>query len=264
MFKTKWIACIVAAAALLTAPAISMAAEHAGPAPYLIVHYDQIEPSMSGEFETNAKEWVEACTGAKLGEEWTWWGYSNAEFGYAWVYEMPDFAYLDGQDAREKAFAEAIGEGKMKELMAGSKAIQTHHTEVLKSMPELSYHPEGFDPAKAGFVRMGIHHVKPAMDEAFQELVKRVVTAFQKAEAPMGFTGYQVAFGNGSYAFATFAESAAQFYSAPKTSELLAKAEGEEASQQMFEDWGNCISGHETLDWQFRPELSYMPEMAAD
>ena len=32
----------------------------------------------------------------------------------------------------------------------------------------------------------------------------------------------------------------------------------------MFADWRGCITDYETSDWNFEPELSYMPGMGGD
>ena len=61
---------------------------------------------------------------------------------------MPDFAYLDGQEERNKKLSEMLGEGKLDELnAAGAPAVLDHYNEIWKYEPELSYQPDGFSPA---------------------------------------------------------------------------------------------------------------------
>ncbi len=261
MTKLNLLVALTVMASLLSLSPAS-AEEEAGPA-YLLVHYDTVEPSKAMEFEANGKQWVEAFTSAEMGEEWTWDAYSKPDFTYAWVSVMPDYAYLDGQPEREKMMAEALGEEKVGELMAGAGAVRSHYSDILKAAPEMSYHPKEPLSSDPRFVRVGVHHVKPAMTRQFKDLVKRVVAAYQKAEAPLGFDAYEVEFGQGSFAFVSEADNAAQFYSQPQTGEILAQAEGAEVSQQLFQEWRDCISAYEISDWAYRPDLSYTPGMSS-
>jgi hypothetical protein len=240
-----------------------LAGEEAEAPAYLVVHYDQVEPSMSDEYEANGKAWVEAFTEKEMGEEWKWWAYSRPGFTYAYVFTMPNYAYMDAQPEREKMMVEALGEEKMKELMGGMGAIRSHYNEILKASPELSYEPQESIAKDPSFVQVGVHHVKPAMNEQFKGLVKQVVAAFEKAGAKLGFDAYEVAFGQGSYAFVTFADSAAQLYSQPDTRAILAEAEGPEFSKKIFDEWRDCIDDYGNVDWHYRPEMSYLPGMAS-
>jgi hypothetical protein len=257
---------LVAVALLLvvgsTVPTAVAGEEEKSPV-YLVVHYDEVEPSMSDEYEANGKAWVEAFTEKEMGEEWTWWAYSRPGFTYAYVFTMPDYAYLDAQPEREKMMAEALGEEKMKELMGDMGAIRSHHSEILKASPELSYHPEESIVEQGNFVQVDVHNVKPAMNEQFKDAVKRAVAAFEKAGAKLGFDAYEIEFGQGSYSFVTFAESAAQFYSQPNAGAILAEAEGPEFAEKLFAEWRDCIDGFETSDWRYRPDMSYVPGMTS-
>lgn len=251
-----------AIAVLLLAGATVLSAEEGGgeEAPGLfIVHYDHVEPSMAMEYEANGKEWVAAFAEKGMGADWTWWAYSRPGFVYAYVFAAPNYAYLDGQPERQKMMAETLGEEKMKELMEGAGYIRSHYSEILKAAPELSYRPKESMTDQPGFARVGVHHVKPGMGDRFKELVKRVVTDFGKAEAALGFDGYEVQFGEGSFVFVTLAKDASQFYAQPESSEILAKAEGEEAAAEMFQEWRECITDFAATNWTFRPELSYTP-----
>ncbi len=267
MRDLKWTLVALAALALLAAPQTATAESHeeapAAP-PLFMVHFDQVNPSKVMEYEANGKQWVEAFKAAKMGPEWTWYAYSNASFVYGYVFPVPNYGFLDGQDAREKAMAAALGEEKMAELMKVGEYIDSHYSEMLKAVPELSYQPADSIVTQAGFARVGVHSVKPGMTERFKEMAKRVVADFAKAGAKLGFNAYSVEFGEGSYAFVTFADSAAQFYSQPGTGEILAKAESPEAAQEIYQEWRDCITAYDTQDWAVRADLSYVPTMEAE
>jgi hypothetical protein len=172
---------------------------------------------------------------------------------------MKDYAFLDGEEARFEAAAAALGEEKWAELTQGSEAIKSHHNEIAKYMPELTYEPANPASTTPGIYRLTSHSVKPAMTEQFETLVKEVVAAFKKAESPVGFTGYQTQFGTGSYVFTTMADNAEQLNSFPGTGEVLAKAVGQEKADEMFQEWRNCITDYETEEFEIRGDLSFVP-----
>ena len=262
MSKTRWLVPAVAALVLLAAPHAALAQDDGGPQ-YLIVQYDQVDPSHAADFEANAREWVAAFGGAEMGPEWTWLAFSNQNFTYAWVMLMPDYAFLDTMEARQKEVVEKIGEEKLAVLLPGLKYLRSNRSEILKVEPELSYDPQDSAAKDPTFSVVGTHYVKPAMDEKFRELVKKVVAAFEKVEAPLGFDAYKVAFGQGSYMFVSSADSAGQLYSDPGTGAYLAEAYGAETAQAMYQEWASCITDYETANWNSRKELSYDPAAAA-
>lgn len=265
MRNLRWISLPTVAVLLLAAPPAVQAGEEEGSvhAKYLMVHVDVVEPSMQAEFEKINKKWVEAFTAAEMGPEWTWYG-SNSDFTYVWVSPLEDYAFLDGQDDRNTAMAAALGEEKMAELMKGAKAIKSHHNEIAKFMPELTYEPAAPASETPGIYRLTSHMVKPAMTEQFETLVKEVVAAFKKVDSPVGFTGYQTQFGTGSYVFTTMADDAQQLSGFPGTGEVLAKALGEERAGEMYQEWRNCITDVETEEFEIRRELSFAPMETAD
>lgn len=259
MRKRSWIS-LLTVVLLLSAvsPAVVMGEEEAGTHPkYSIVHIDVVKPSMQMEYEKNNKKWVEACTEAGLGPEYSWFG-SNAGFTYVWISPMENYAYLDGQDARNMVFADALGEEKMAELMEGAKAISSHETLISKYMPELSYQPAAPASTNPGVYRLGMHSVKPDKTEQFEALVKEVVAAFEKAESPVGFHGYQTQFGSGpSYVFSTLADNEEQLNGYPSTGKVLAEALGEEKAAELFEEWKSCIDDYKEEDYRIRHDLSF-------
>lgn len=130
-------------------------------------------------------------------------------------------------------------------------------------MPEYSYTPEG-GIGEVGFVHLSTHYVKPGMSEQFKALVAKVTEARNKVGGNLAVRGSEIQFGNGSYQFATIAEDAAAYYSAPSVGAVLAEAYGPEQARAIFDQWRQCITDYETSDWQFLPELSYMPGMYDD
>lgn len=261
MKKLYWITLPALALLLLAAPVA--AAEGSDHPKYLIIHVDEIEPSMQAEFEKGNMKWVKAFEEAGMGPEWNWRA-SNSLFTYVWASPMDEYSFLDGQEARNEKMEKALGEAKMKELEEPAKAIKSHYTEILKYMPELSYEPAEPAAKSPAVYRVISHSVKPAMSEQFESLVKEVVAAFEKAGVQAGFTGYQTQIGGGSYYFTTMADSQEQLEGYPTTTEVLTKALGEERTAEMLEEWRSCIDDYDTEDYQIRPDLTFLAQEAAD
>ncbi len=265
MNRNAWSVFSVAAAVVcLTAislPAVADSHEEAAPA-YSMIHFDELIPANTPTYEKNAKDWVAAFKEAGAGAEWEWRTYSGPNFTYAFVTDVPNYAYLDGDDERWAAMSEKIGAEKIAKLSAESGA-EAHRHELVKEMPELSHMPTG-GPGEVGFVRLARHTVKPGMGDRFKELAGKVMEAHKKAGSSMTILASEVHFGEGSYQFVTLAKDAASYYAATTTKSMgaiLTEAYGAEQAQAMFKEWRDCITDYETSDWEFRPDLSYMPGM---
>lgn len=253
----------VAVFALTLIPAVAFADQHEeAPTAYSMIHYDDVGPANSPAYEENAKDWVESFTEAGMGAEWEWRTYSGPNFNYVFITDVPNYAYLDGDDERWEAVVEVIGAEKIAELEAPGVS-DAHRHELVKRMPELTYMPEG-GMGEVGFVHLSRHSVKPGMGDQFKELVAEVVAARKQVGSSMAVLGSSVEFGQGSYQFVTIAKDAAAFYSAASTREVLTEAYGAEKAQALFDGWRSCITDYETSDWQFRPDLSYMSGMAEE
>ena len=227
------------------------------PAPYATIHYDRIDPAQTAAFEENSKEWVEAFSSAKAGEDFYWEAYQSGST-YAWVSDMPNYAYLDQREAREKMLNEKLGEGKLDELEAGGAgAVVEHFTEIWKYQPDMTYLPEGFSPEGLTAVNVTVVDVKASMSKEYREVVKEAIAALKKVEAPINFFGYSTPFGEGSYAFVSWAKDRASLHSGPDVGDLLAEAVGGENSNEMYERYMNCVSNVEERDWRARPDMSY-------
>jgi hypothetical protein len=243
------IAGIAMLGALALAPAV------AAQAPYISVHIDEIEPANSTAYEANGREWVAAFTEAGLGADQGWRGYTS-DFTYAWVADMPNYAYMDGERERFAAAAAAVGEEKMAALEAGGSS-RSHYTEVWKFEPEMSYLPEGPPTSGMTYINVGTHHVKPGMDDEYKAVVKDVVAALTKIKADAAFAGYSIALGRGSYAYVSWGADRGALHSGPEMGAMLVEALGPEGSREIWDRWTRCINGTEERDWAIRPELSF-------
>lgn len=117
----------VVALLLAAVPQVVLAEHHEEAAPlYSMIHYDDVGPANAPAYEENAKDWVAAFKEAGLGAEWGWRTYSGPNFSYAFVTEVPNYAFMDMQAERDKEMVEAIGAEKIAELSAGAGGSSRH------------------------------------------------------------------------------------------------------------------------------------------
>ncbi len=232
-------------------------------APYVTVHYDVVDPGDSQQYEQNAKDWVKAFADAEAGADWTWVGYQNG-FTYGWVSPMPNFAYLDAAEDREKAMVAMLGEESATKLMSGMGLVQRHHTELLKYEPDLSYLPEGFTLDGMHAVNVTVHTVAPGKAKDYRAMVADVVAALGSVDAPVNFLGHSVTFGQGSFAYVTWAESRAALHGGPEMGELLAEAVGPEKAQELYGRFLDTVDEISEQDWRIRGDLSFQGSPAGE
>jgi len=228
------------------------------PAAYITVHIDNIDPAQMTAYEANNKDWVEAFKAAEAGSDYYWRGYQSG-FSYAWVSDLPNYSWLDGNQEREKMLGEKLGEGKMEELMAGGgSAILDHYSEIWKYQADLSYMPEGFDTAEMGSISVSTVSVKPSMSKEYREVVKEAIAALKTIKADVNFVAYSTPYGAGSYAFVTFGKDRGALHSGPEMGALLTEALGEEKSKDLFKRYLGSVASEEERDWRIRKDVSYM------
>ena len=255
--KRKTLITMTLAGLVLTAGTLAAQVELA---PYINIHYDRVDPAQMQAWEANGKEWVEAFSGAKVGKEFYWRAYQSG-FSYAWVSDMPDYAFLDLRDAQNEMLNEKLGEEKMAALAAGGgSAVIEHYNEIWKYEPDLTYMPAGFNPDAMGAINVAVVDIKPSMGKEYRELVKEAIEALAKVEAPVNFFGYSTPYGAGSYAFVSWGENRAGLHSGPEIGALLGEAEGAEKAQEMFARYMNCVAAEEDRDWRVRSDLAYMSD----
>jgi hypothetical protein len=248
--------CALTLVALATGPAA--ADEDAAPPRRLVVHYDQVDPAHAPEFEAWYKEWVAAFKEAGMPREWSWSLSSFPNFEYVSIAFFRDFADLDQTEARQKLMEEKLGEERFAELMKGMKWVESHHDEIVRLRPDLSYFPKAGSSDEHRFVNMQTHWVRPGMEQRFEATIKKVAKAYADTEQPIGFAGYQVEFGAGSYAFGVTAKTAVEFWQHPSGLKVLTKAYGSEQAQEVLAEWRQCVKRYETRNGALRPELSYV------
>jgi len=229
------------------------------------IHFDQVIPDMEEAYVQAAKEWVDAFTKADMGPDWTYFTSSSDDFMYITGWRLKNFAMLDDSDALEKEMTEKVGADTLKALMERqSVAISSHHSEIARHLPDLSYRPAKplLTNPMPGYSRVGVHWVRPGQEKAFKETIKSLKAALAKVEHGLGFETYEVVFGTGSYIMVWAADDPGQFFTNNNLRKVLSAALGPEGAMKLYADWRATISKFESHDNRPRPDLSYFPGMA--
>jgi hypothetical protein len=245
-------------------PGTATAAEEAAPPQLLVVEHATIDPAEVEEFEAWFKDWVVAFQGSGLGADYNWYTSSGPGFNYIWVSPINDYSVLGAREARQKEMDEAIGEEKIGQLLSKAHLMKSHHRELVRMRPELSYSGKADADSAPGFLRIEVHYVRPGMQERYEAVVKKAVEIVAKTEHPHGWDGYSVEFGEGSYVYTSIASTAAEYYKRPAVPEILTKALGEEEAGKILSEWRECISQFDQRDAMVRPELSFAAAPAGE
>ncbi|MBI3950887.1 MAG: hypothetical protein HY314_10595 [Acidobacteria bacterium] len=224
-----------------------------------VVHFDQVEPAMAEQYEDAARGFVDAFKQAKLGREWMWYTSVSPEFTYTLVFPLKSFADLGREEEHDKQLEAAIGKAKLDELdKKAAAAIRTHHSVILRDIEEWSYRPEKSALTKPvpGFLHIEMDWVRPSMMEQYKSAIKQFRDALAKVKHPFGFDAHRVLFGEPSYVYVWFADSAEQFYQGNKIDQVMYQAVGKEAADRLYKQWRECLWKYQTADEYTRPDLS--------
>ncbi len=228
---------------------------------YAHVTLYRVAPAHSDEWEQLGKDWVKAFADAGADAKWNWYMSANG-FEYVIVDMHQDMGSFDHGDEVQAEMAEMIGADTLAALSESAAGIdfEVVSSEVAKIREDLSFHG-GEMSGPPGFIQVGIHYVKAGKGEQFEGAVKKVAEAWAQTETPGHWTTHEVTLGAGSYIIVSMAESAAAFYQAKTTGQVLTEAYGEDGAKELFETWRDSISNFKRENWFPQNELSYVAEM---
>jgi hypothetical protein len=121
---------------------------------------------------------------------------------------------------------------------------------------------DAVDLSKARYFDIGVFHIKQGHGGEFEETVKKVRAAFEKANPDEHWATYQIAYGqaDGTYLFITLRHSASEIDSDFSHNKDFAAALGEEGMKKLDESAARCIESSENQLFQINPNMSYVGE----
>ncbi len=118
------------------------------------------------------------------------------------------------------------------------------------------------DLSKARYFDIGVFHVKQGRSGEFEETVKTVKAAFEKANPDAHWATYQIAYGqpDGMYLFITLRHSASEIDADYTHYKDFAAALGEDGMKKLDESAARSIESSENQLFQINPNMSYVSE----
>jgi len=239
-------------------------AQQTGPAPVINIIRESIK-----EGRTAAHERVEADFAAtfRKGNHPAHYVALEAMSGAseAWFIEpMANFAaneeFEKASDKEPLKSALAMMDSRDGELRASSRTIWAVYR------PDMSYHPERFDPVKTRFVMVGVFRARLGREADFTAGTKTYFGAMEKASIDECNLGYQVVAGApaGTYLFFTPMLSMKEMDEEPAHMQALQQAMGAENFGQFMKSSGDVIASIEDTLLEVKPGMSYAPQRYID
>ena len=252
------------AVVLLTALAVGQAHEQ-----YLDVYIAQVKPEKRAEFDAITKKFVAANRQSK-GDNWivveTAYGPANR---VSFISTRQSYSDADkGSDAFIGSLLKAYGKpGTDKLFQDYNQCIVSSRSELRRRRWDLSSNAPADEAAMAKLVgearwlRTTAVHVRPGQVAAFEELLKDMKTAREKASPPQTVLVSQAVAGQEGTVFyvSSLQPSMGAFDSIPTTQKML----GDEGYAKFLKVNAEAVSNTETSINRFVPELSNAPEQVA-
>lgn len=242
---------------LLTALAVGQMEEQ-----YLEVYYAQVKPEKRAEFDAINKKIVAA--NRKNGDEWialeTIYGTGNR---ISFISMRGSYADIDkGSGAFYGALEKAYGKAATDKLFQDfNQTVISTRAEIRRRRWDLSSNVPADSAAmmkmlgEARWLRTAVVHVKPGRIDTFEELLKDIKAARDKA-GQTSLVSQAVAGQEGTVFYVTVLESSmAGFDSVPSAQKLL----GEDGYAKYLKASSETVESSETIISRLLPELSNAP-----
>jgi hypothetical protein len=259
--KGKW---AVIAVVLLAALAAGQAPEQ-----YLDVFVVQVKPEKRADFDVITRKMAEMNRQNK-GDTWLAMetAYGPGE-RVTFVSQRQGYADIEkSSDAFMGALAKSLGKTGTEKLLADfQQCVLSTRSEFRRRRWDLSSNPPA-DPAamakligEARYLRTVTVHVRPGQVGAFEDELKQVKAAREKASPPLTtLVSEAVAGQEGSVYYVTVPENSLAAFD---NFTPLAKALGEEDYQKFLKVSADAVASTETVINRFLPRLSNAPEEIA-
>jgi len=227
---------------------------------YLWMWEDCIEPAQMEAHMKGRAQQVQLA--AENGFEFSYFRFVQAFNVLTWA-AFDKFELLDSFVEMMAEYDQKTG-GKNKKLDDQcAKYVRSTSSSLAVYRPDLSYYPEKplFTPdySKPFFVVTVAYHVKPDKFDRAVEIAQRIKELYEKSQAPVGYRAYEKLCGSDLPTFfaVIYAKDKAQL------------VENEEKNQEqdpisaqierLFNANLDVLSGIDTVERQYVPEMSYMP-----
>jgi len=217
----------------------------------------EVAPAHRDAYSEALGELKEAATAAGVsGYEWHFWGNST---GFLLYYPIDEFAYFDDPQQLWRSFEGTDGQAGRDEFFEAMQKIPSHSsTEIIESIPSLTYWPEGFDDVNASHA----HHewlADGATEEQWMENAKKWVAFFEKIGYPYGARAYRTRIGEERMTWVFFVPGLAEFHSDESWEDLVEAANAGAEMEELGAEWSQIVRRMEHESSGYVESMSYSP-----
>lgn len=247
--------CAVLLLPLLPTPAVSQEMERGDLGMVMMV---EIAPADREAYESAVETLNDAAEAAGLTDyEWHFW---RTDTGYVLFYPIPAFAYFDDPMQLWRAFEGTEGQAGRDEFFAAMQSIpQRSKTEIVESIPSLTYWPEEYTDVQANHV----HHewlAPGATEEMWMENARAWIAFLERIDYPYGVQAYRTRIGDERMTWVFFAPSLSDFYSDAAWDDLVEAAGAGAEMEALVDEWEQLVERMEHSSSGYAESMSYDPD----
>jgi hypothetical protein len=220
------------------------------------VHEDDVLPSMVGEYEKIAKEFMDNVKKYNIpGVKWI--TTQTNDFRYLYVRPISKMADLD-DNKFWMTLSEKMGADKLTDLFNRMDKCYNEHVDyILRLDKDLSYMPGGITQTPAGkdYRRFYYIYTTPQNQSKLAEDMKAVKDMFQKKGSKMEYRVYKSGFGakGDFYMVAIAAKDGEEYEAMDAANTKLIGSDGDELFGKMMKN----VSEWKEVTGRMRPDLAY-------
>ena len=218
----------------------------------------EVAPAHRSDYREAIENLNEAAEAAGVSDyEWHFW---STDTGYTLYYPIEAFAYFDDPQQLWRSFEGTDGQTGRDEFFAAMQAIPSHSsTEVIESIPSLTYWPEDFDDVNSNHVHQE-WLADGASEEDWVEMGKEWIAFLELIDYPYGAVASRTRIGDERMTWVFFAPSLSEFHSDANWDDLIEAANAGDRLSELNEKWGSIVGRMEHHSSGYVESMSYTPD----
>jgi len=218
----------------------------------------RVIPDKVGKYEEFVKKFVGIC------QQYNWTfsmsTYVTMDNLFYFLYPAKSHSDVDQIFKSWNAIIDKYGGEKWQAFMQNyADCFEYMKFGMIHRLPELCYTPKVVAPGEEPFTYWGYLFVKPGMEKDVEAIFKEFVKLFQDKKTPNAFNFYAVDYGLElpCYFYAMGGKSASDMFTKGEKAHEIADAE----INTLWKKLSKCLRRYEYKIGNFRPDLSYVPEI---